>query len=62
MATYIELAFDKQVHQTKSAILFDMGEPEPTWIPKAVIDMDEYDERDNVVPVKEGWAIDKGLV
>lgn len=59
---YIELAFDRVIHQTATAILFDMGEPEGVWIPKKCIDMEEFDPSSNEVPVSEGFAERKGLV
>ena len=59
---YIELSFDHVVKSTPNAILFDMGEEEPTWIPISQIDTDEYDSNNNTVLVKEWWATEKGLI
>ena len=65
MTGYIELAYDRIVRETRLAILFDMGEKQPVWIPKTQIDMDDFDassKQYKEVPVKEWWAERNGLV
>jgi len=58
---YIDLAFDTVVRHTPGAILFDMGEEDPVWIPKSMIS-DDLDEGTKVVPVAEWWAVKEGLI
>lgn len=62
MADFVELAFDNIEHETPGAILFNMGEKEPTWVPRSVIEWDEYDEDSNTVPVALWRAEREGLV
>ena len=62
MEDYVELAFDNVVRSTAEAILFNMGEEEPIWIPITCIDMDEYDPHENTVSVKESFAKQEGLI
>ena len=56
----VALDFDRVVHRTTSAVLFDTGEPEGLWVPNSIIrDLDE-DAREVTVPV--WWVRNKGLV
>lgn len=59
---YVELAFDRVVNSTKAAILFDMGEKEPVWVPISQIDMDEYASDEDTVFITEWFAMKEGLI
>jgi len=60
---YTLLDFDRIVHQTALAIIFDFGDEEHHGIPIVHIDMDNFDpEEATQVPVKIWFAKNNGLI
>lgn len=61
---YVDIDFDKIIHETHLAIQFDLGDEDFQWIPKAHIDMNDFDVEDheNSVPIKEWFAKNNGFI
>lgn len=55
----VDLKYKAIVHETPAAwlISFDPDE-EPVWFPKDAV---EVDEEDNIVTMREGLAVEKGV-
>lgn len=62
MSHYVELSFDSIEAERILSIGFDMGNEDLTWIPRSVIDMDEFEPESDVVPVATWFAEKEGLV
>ena len=60
MTEYMWIGYDTIVTTTDDAILFDMGEDEPTWIPSSLIE--DIDVINNSVSVHEWWLVQEELV
>lgn len=58
----IELGIDGEVSRTPNAILFNVGEEEPLWIPMSCMDLYSYAEGDKTIFVKEWFAKKEGLI
>lgn len=56
----VELAYDRIVHQTALAILYDFGDQE-AWVPKSVVE-DDDGEDGGVVEIQEWFAEKEGLL
>jgi hypothetical protein len=56
----IELAYDRIVHETSNAKLYDFGDQQ-AWIPKSCIEWDEGEDG-GTVEFPEKMAQDKGLI
>lgn len=54
----IDLPYDRLVHETEKAWLFNFGGKE-VWLPKSLA---ELDPDEHVVIIPYNWAYDKGLI
>lgn len=57
---YMWIGYDEVLFSTIKATQFELGEEEPQWIPKSVIN--DIDTEKHNVEVAEWWLIKEGLV
>lgn len=48
----------KLVHETEKALLLDVGNEKPIWMPKSIVE----DNGDGTFTVPETYALDKGII
>ena len=48
----------KIVHETERALLLDVGQDEPLWFPKSIIENND----DGTFTVPEDYALNKGII
>lgn len=62
---YVEIECDEVKAETAMAVLLDLGEEEPKWVPKSLIDGgQDLHEGDcpGTVSIAEWWAEKEGLI